>query len=638
GKDSTIPGNPSYNPTLPQYESGSDHSTTHATISPGQITINGKQTSVEELGIHSDIDSAHSKVSQLPDLQQIMDKQQAVADATATIANSVRTLSADMARKANQERQQAREKAEQELQTNNPELWQDYNQLSEDKKQLVLRETSKDYRAADEQAQSWGIGGGKSRALNAVTSAVTGILGGQTNLQAATNALAPYAAELIGKQFGHGDNQNQAAQLVAHALLGAISASVNGGNVAAGAVGASAAELAAQYLIKQLPKDQYPEAIDPRTGEIDPNRLPESVKASIRDLSSAVATVSGGLTGGSLINAQIAGVAGQNAVENNYLSDAQAAQEQKELKQCTNIGCTAKVKTQWTAISAAQQASFTAGIVIGLPAETYDVVKELVHMTTNPGETYQALKGLFTSGNILGNVSDAVKESYINRLNKLEEEYQRAGAGGSYNAGIETGKLLLDMAALATGVGGAAKAGIKVTEKAITKVANAAKKEVIEAGKGAGKGASIIDKGKIGVPVTKAKNPLNPVQQYDAYGNEIVYRTMSQEHYEQFLNTGKLPATTETSVSPVLGYSSKYDGVTIKIAVKPGTFSKLEEIGIAANSATVKEFPNMSTQTGKWMQTNTRFKVEKGQMTTQLGQGKGMEIFNNNIVHFEKVK
>lgn len=66
--------------------------------------------------------------------------------------------------------------------------------------------------------------------------------------------------------------------------------------------------------------------------------------------------------------------------------------------------------------------------------------------------------------------------------------------------------------------------------------------------------------------------------------------------------------------------------------------NELEEIGIAANSATAKEFPNMSTQTGKWMQTNTRFKVEKGQMTTQLGQGKGIQIFNENIVHFEKVK
>lgn len=38
------------------------------------------------------------------------------------------------------------------------------------------------------------------------------------------------------------------------------------------------------------------------------------------------------------------------------------------------------------------------------------------------------------------------------------------------------------------------------------------------------------------------------------------------------------------------------------------------------------------------MNTNNRFKEEGGQMTTQLGQGKGMEIFNKNIVNFEKVK
>lgn len=46
----------------------------------------------------------------------------------------------------------------------------------------------------------------------------------------------------------------------------------------------------------------------------------------------------------------------------------------------------------------------------------------------------------------------------------------------------------------------------------------------------------------------------------------------------------------------------------------------------------------MSTKTGKWMDTNTRFKVEGGQMTPQLGQGKGMEILNKNIVYFEKVQ
>ncbi|PIT09796.1 hypothetical protein BGI30_06505 [Snodgrassella alvi] len=209
---------------------------------------------------------------------------------------------------------------------------------------------------------------------------------------------------------------------------------------------------------------------------------------------------------------------GQNAVENNYLSDAQATQEQKELKQCTNIGCTAKVKTQWAAINAAQQASFTAGIVVGLPAGAIEPIKELVHMATNPGETYEALRGLFTSGNILGNVSDAVKESYISRLNKLEEEYQRAGASGSYNAGVETGKLLIDMAALATGAGGAAKAGIKVTEKAIAKVANAAKKEVIEAGKGAGKGANIFNEGSA-VDANKIKENIASSQKVNESSN-----------------------------------------------------------------------------------------------------------------------
>ena len=64
----------------------------------------------------------------------------------------------------------------------------------------------------------------------------------------------------------------------------------------------------------------------------------------------------------------------------------------------------------------------------------------------------------------------------------------------------------------------------------------------------------------------------------------------------------------------------------------------MKKIGIAANKAAAKQLPSMSTQTGKWMDTNTLFKVEGGQMTTQLEQSKGMEIFNNNIVHFEEVQ
>lgn len=143
--------------------------------------------------------------------------------------------------------------------------------------------------------------------------------------------------------------------------------------------------------------------------------------------------------------------------------------------------------------------------------------------------------------------------------------------------------------------------------------------------------------GEIGVPVSRSANPLNPVQHTDAFGNEIYYRTMSPEQYQILMETGQLPPTTETSISPVLSYSSKYNGVTVQFTTAPGTSAQLQKIGIAANPPAAAQLPDLSTQTGSWMQTNVRFKVEGGQMTIQLGQGTGINIFNHNIVQFQKV-
>ncbi|MCO6509153.1 MAG: VENN motif pre-toxin domain-containing protein, partial [Snodgrassella sp.] len=338
-------------------------------------------------------------------------------------------------------------------------------------------------RTADEQAQSWGIGGGKSRALNAVTSAVTGILGGQTNLQAATNALAPYAAELIGKQFGHGDNQNQAAQLVAHALLGAISASVNGGNAAAGAVGASAAELAAQYLIKQLPKDQYPEAIDPRTGEIDPNRLPESVKASIRDLSSAVATVSGGLTGGSLVNAQIAGVVGQNAAENNNLDILREEESKRELELATKYNWTSKQLTDYIT-------NKSRGSIKGFADGAVEAIEGTANAVRHPVDTAKGIYGVISDPNaVFNSIEVSVKE--------WEELYAYALQTNPGLAGKMEGYL-------SGKVGGSLTGGYLVTGTAAKVVSTLAKSKyatkIKEIAKGAGK--------SITKPVTKAETGI----------------------------------------------------------------------------------------------------------------------------------
>jgi hypothetical protein len=144
---------------------------------------------------------------------------------------------------------------------------------------------------------------------------------------------------------------------------------------------------------------------------------------------------------------------------------------------------------------------------------------------------------------------------------------------------------------------------------------------------------------RLGVPATRASNPMSPVLEFDKWGNEIVYRSMSEEHFELLQQTGRLPATSETSTSPLLEYAASYgrgSAVLVKFTLKPGNSAQLQEIGIASNGPAMTQFPGMSTSNGKWMMTNARFKGEGGQMTTQLGKGVALKVFNSNILHSER--
>ena len=47
----------------------------------------------------------------------------------------------------------------------------------------------------------------------------------------------------------------------------------------------------------------------------------------------------------------------------------------------------------------------------------------------------------------------------------MEVEYQKAGASGSFNAGVEGGKLVTDIAGLLAGGAGVVKGGALLTEK-----------------------------------------------------------------------------------------------------------------------------------------------------------------------------
>ena len=138
---------------------------------------------------------------------------------------------------------------------------------------------------------------------------------------------------MIGGQFGHGEDKNTAAQLVSHAILGATLAYINGGDPTAGGSSAVASEAAANYLTKQL-EEKYKD--DPKyfvNGEFQANLLSEAEKAQIRDLTAGIGAVIGGAAGDSMYNAQLAGVIGQNAVENNNTAFMANPLEFEELKQ-----------------------------------------------------------------------------------------------------------------------------------------------------------------------------------------------------------------------------------------------------------------------------------------------------------------
>ena len=357
-----------YSPTLPQHESGNSQGYTRSLLSEGNITIGGKKTSARALGIHTDSATAHHGADSVPDLQNLLDKQQTIAQSTAAIHSAVGTYRSNRAKAAAEELEKQQAAHEGRLKEQNDGSYEHYLSLSDAQRQQEMLAHSPAYAQAYQEARSWGIGGSKSRALSAAETLITGALGGQGDLQLAANTLAPYAAAAIGKRFGHGENKNEAAQAIGHFMLGAALAYANGADPLAGGSAAVAAERAAEYLAKQY--DDGHTAIDPTTGKFNPNLLPEHIKEEIKAQTGAVASVVGAaggrLKGGSgtnngsgsaLFNAQVGGVLGQNAVENNLLNNEDRKKYDLLTEKILNHTASNEEKAEFERLAAKDQVS-----------------------------------------------------------------------------------------------------------------------------------------------------------------------------------------------------------------------------------------------------------------------------------------
>jgi hypothetical protein len=288
----------------------------------------------------------------------------------------------------------------------------------------------------------------------------------QQELAGLFGQMANQAAGDVGAAMGWGEYSAEKAAI--HGVIGALQASLGGGNALAGGVAGLSSEAFGKMVMDYLGSH---------------TSLGESEKGAIVQWAAAV---SGAAVGGVIAGtngAQSGAAASVDSVRYNYLSHEQKAEKEKELSECKTDSCKASTEAKWTGIDLAQDASFAAGMLAGVPAGLYDSVDGIVKTASSPVEAYEALKSLFNSGDILGNVSDAVKQSYIDRINKMEAEYQKAGASGSFNAGVEGGKLVTDIAGLLAGGAGLTKAGALLTEKVTAKVISKAESAMADAGK-----------------------------------------------------------------------------------------------------------------------------------------------------------
>jgi filamentous hemagglutinin len=274
--------------------SGHAEGTTQAAVANGTITIRDKDNQKQDVAdLSRDTAHANDSISPIFDKEKEQKRLQEVG-----LISDIGGQAADIAR--TQGEINALKKAKSESKATLPD------NPTEEQRQNYLAELRNTQAYKDEMRQ-YGTGSDMQRGIQAATAALQGLAGGNI-AGALAGASAPELANIIGHQAGIDDNT--AAKTIAHAILGGVTAAMQGNSAAAGAVGGASGELAAKAIAGML----YP-------GVKDLDTLTEDQKQTVSTLASISAGMAGGLAGGDTAGAAAGASAGKNAVENNALGD-----------------------------------------------------------------------------------------------------------------------------------------------------------------------------------------------------------------------------------------------------------------------------------------------------------------------------
>ncbi len=268
---------------------GHDNSTTHAAVSDGTITLRDtdkQQQNVADLS--RDVEHANNALSPIFDKEKEQNRLREInliGEIGSQVSDVIRTQGDINGLKA------AKEKL---------------GPLKENATEKDRAEYMEKLRNSDvykDEMKKNGTGSALQQGVQAATAAIQGLAGGDM-AKALAGASAPYLAEVIHNMTTDANGKvNVEANLMAHAVLGAVMAQVNGNSALAGASGAVMGE----YIAQQM----YP--------GINREDLTEEQRQTISALGTLASGLAGGLAGGSTADAAAGAQAGKNALENNSL-------------------------------------------------------------------------------------------------------------------------------------------------------------------------------------------------------------------------------------------------------------------------------------------------------------------------------
>ncbi|EBP0014123.1 hemagglutinin, partial [Salmonella enterica] len=218
--------------------SGHAEGTTKAGVSEGSLLIRDKDKQQQDVArLNRDTDNANagsiSPIFNREKEQNRLKQAQLIGDIGGQAMDVIRTQGEIAGLKA---------------QKDPAALSQAREQLEREAKGKPVSDAAVMKQAYDNAMQQYGTGSDLQKAAQAVTGALTALAG--NNLAGAlANGASPYLATEIKKRVGE---DNIAANAMAHAVLGAVTAQLNHQSALAGGLGAGGGELAARVIIGQL--------------------------------------------------------------------------------------------------------------------------------------------------------------------------------------------------------------------------------------------------------------------------------------------------------------------------------------------------------------------------------------------------